>query len=385
MNTFDIIEYKKSSTIFVYGKASYEVFFVILDGNVLLENYLIENEKLILKKGDFLGLINAISNEPYFSTATSIDNVKLMAIKVKDLMKLNDNPMFDRIFQYLAKNLDLLSNMYLNMISRCFIEKNYEVEDLISIANYYKANEYDYVAKYMYEKYLEMFEGEEQSEYAQKMIDEIGVIKNIEFIENNIVEYKKGSCLFCEHEYNHNIYIIRSGKVGLYNVFQGYKIIQMIFVKGGVIGYRSILTYNRQTATAIIMEDSVVEKIGKDEFRSRLKTDNSFKYYLISCIAKRIWLLITKIESIGIKSYIGKLYNIIYFIAKSEFLIYNNQYYINIPYSIDELMDMVGILYEEKENVIKLISKNKYFKINNHNIILSDIHALEKDLVVYKR
>ena len=81
-------------------------------------------------------------------------------------------------------------------------------------------------------------------------------------------------------------------------------------------GYRPILEYAPLLTTAIVLEDSVMEIMNKEELLAKLDMDKNLRINLIKIISTKINNAVLKIKAINAKDIKSKLIIIIYSIIK---------------------------------------------------------------------
>ena len=84
---------------------------------------------------------------------------------------------------------------------------------------------------------------------------------------NDTKNYKQGTVLFLEGESGDCMYEIQTGSVGIYRDYQGpnEKLVAELFA-GKVFGEMGLLDHAPRSATAVVMQDSVLTVICEDQF-----------------------------------------------------------------------------------------------------------------------
>ncbi|ELV06461.1 cyclic nucleotide-binding domain-containing protein, partial [Brachyspira hampsonii] len=73
--------------LFISGQSPSDKFYIIKKGKVLFESYFADNFKYENKKGDIIGMVSAVLDEPYFSTAKVTEELEALEIDVKEIRK----------------------------------------------------------------------------------------------------------------------------------------------------------------------------------------------------------------------------------------------------------------------------------------------------------
>lgn len=386
MIDFNIIEFKKDSAIFVAGENAREVFYIIKEGTIVEKNYVIENTNFEFVAGDIIGMVSAILSEPYYSTAIAATDVQLVEIHVKDIYNIEDTKIIEKIYKYLIKFMEIWLGKYFYKLSESLNIGSYKENNALEIANIYNDNGYKSTALYMYKKIIEIFPNEDHTEINEKIhdIESNYNIKPPLEISYNLYEYKNGTCIFSEFENNTELYVIRDGKVGVYSVFDGKIITRIIFKSGNIIGYKPILGNKLLLTTCIVIEDTILQVINKEDFLRLASNNTKLQYHLVNIMARRTYNTIIKSYSITIKNPIGKFYNMVYSFIKTELLFDKNIDFLELPYTAHDICSMVGI---ENVNYIKSeINKVKVILFSsNEKIIIPNIQSFFKEYDMYRK
>jgi CRP-like cAMP-binding protein len=116
-------------------------------------------------------------------------------------------------------------------------------------------------------------------------------------IKDNIIrkEYLKGECLFREQTFSKGIYIIKKGKVKIFQTNNdGKESIVYIYKKGDYFGYRPLLADEPHPVSAVAMDNVVVSFVPKERFLEVLATSPSLANELIINLSKEFSVWINK-------------------------------------------------------------------------------------------
>ena len=386
MIDFNIIEFKKDSTIFVAGESARDVFYIIKEGTIIDKNYVIENTNFEFGTGDIIGLVSSVLKEPYYSTAIAISDVTLIEIKSKDIYNIDDQKIIENIYKYLVKFMEIWLGKYFHRLAESLNIENYKENDAFEIARVYENNGYVHTALYIYKKIIELLPNNDHTEIRKK-ISEIESKENIEEplqISSNLYEYRKGSCIFSELESNTNLYVIRDGKVGVYSVFNGQLITRIIFNSGNIIGYKPILGNKFLLTTCIVLEDTVLQVVNKDDFLKLALTNSKLEYHLVNIMARRIYNTVIKSFSIGIRGIIGKFYSMVYSFAKTELLFNPNMDFLELPYTTHDICGMIGI--EDSDYIRNEVQKTNVIIFSRQGkIIIPNLQKFFEEHELYRK
>lgn len=109
-------------------------------------------------------------------------------------------------------------------------------------------------------------------------------------------EYKKGQVLFKEGFYPKGVYILRKGKVKLFQTDRSGKYnVVYIYKKGDYFGYRPLLCNEPHPATAAAIDNVVIFFIPEQVFFSLLKNSNMLARQLLTDLAREFTVWINKL------------------------------------------------------------------------------------------
>ena len=368
---YNKITIKKSTIIFQYKEPAKDYFYIILKGKVTAYNVFYENYDIHYKEGDIIGLISSIINEPYYSTIESTEDIEVLKIYVQDLPKVDNYKLIDKISNYLSSIFETWLSKYYSLITKNKVNL-YNKEDIFTMANIYKNRGFTDSSYKICNGCLKLFKDDIHINEAKKLIINTRPIEKPIRIEENVYSVKKGYCLYSEIEPSNYIYIIRSGKVGIYSVIDSKAVVRSIYSSNYIINYyKPVLDYKPLLTTAIVLEDSVIEIIQKDLIENIINKDNKFINNYIKATASKINNTILKIKALSAKELNEKLIILIYSFIKMETLFEKNKY-IRLYYSIDDMKNILNIDTPNNE-IFQLLEQMKHMRIDkSENIIINN-------------
>ncbi|PPS22087.1 cyclic nucleotide-binding domain-containing protein, partial [Brachyspira murdochii] len=305
MIKYNKIEFKKSSIIFIYGENAKNFFYIISKGSAVSYNYFDENYNIYHKKGDIIGLVNAAVNVPYFETVKAEEDTEVMEININELDKITNIHLIKKLYDHLTNVMEIRLNQYFYIFSK---EKNIPFKkesDILKIAEVYKNNGYDDAAYKMYNKYIEL-NGE--SKEIKKIMSKIKPSNTASLVIDGIYKLEKGTCIFTELESADKLYIILSGKVGIYTMFNSKIITRTIYTDNEIInGYNSLANNKMLITTAIAIEDTIIKIFKKEDMLELVKTDKELRVRSIKFLSMRIYTIMRSINSFSINGITSKV------------------------------------------------------------------------------
>lgn len=184
-------------------------------------------------------------------------------------------------------------------------------------------------------------------------------------------EYFKGEFLFKENSYSKGIYILRKGKVKIFQTnSEGKQSIVYIYKKGDYFGYRPLLANEPHPVSAVAMDNIVVSFIPQDMFLRLLEKSTT--------LAKRLLITLTKEFSVWInKMTVFSQYAVKERVALS-LLILNQVYRRNddsikgvaIAINRDDFAGFVGTAKETLVRMLRIFKDEKLITTKGTKIII---------------
>ncbi|MEI0527734.1 cyclic nucleotide-binding domain-containing protein [Brachyspira intermedia] len=384
MKKYRLVKYKKGDTILKNSQISKDCFYIITKGSIRSYNNFYNNT---YKMGNIIGLIASITKEPYYSTVEAIEDTELWEIKIENINKINNKHLINKISNYLSFVLEIWLSKYYSLIIKNKIDL-YNKEDILTMASIYKDNGFIDASYKLCLSYINMFENDyhvHNIEDVKKFMKTLSKSKEPEHIENNSYKMYKGYCIYTELEATDHIYYIRSGRIGIYNIADSSYITRMIYPAHFVIDdYAPTLEYKTLFTTAIVLEDSIVEILTKEELVKKLHDNAELRFRMIKMTSMKVISTILKIKSINKTELKDKLIVLIYAILKIETL-FSEKTYIKLYYKIEDIKNMMhdDIDINDIQNALKNIEYLETDCFNN--IIITDSCKYFKEYESYTK
>ncbi|MBK7309426.1 MAG: Crp/Fnr family transcriptional regulator [Sphingobacteriaceae bacterium] len=108
-------------------------------------------------------------------------------------------------------------------------------------------------------------------------------------------EYEKGEYLFRENSYSKGVYLVRKGKVKIFQTnSEGKQSIVYIYKKGDYFGYRPLLAEEPHPVSAVAMDNLVISFIPRDLFSGLLSKSSHLARKLLGVLSKEFSVWINK-------------------------------------------------------------------------------------------
>jgi hypothetical protein len=179
--------------------------------------------------------------------------------------------------------------------------------------------------------------------------------------------YKRGSLMFIEGESSTEMFIIRSGKIRILKQ-EGENTIELaILGPGSVLGELALLDHQPRSATAQVIEDTVVTIIDDDVFAHTMQRVPPWLGNLVQLVVKRLRDTMKKVNDDLVRKSIAGIIRIIIILSDNEKK--RNKAFDNhllLSKVKDTIFSVIGIGGMEAENVfLHLILKNMILIVKN--------------------
>ena len=382
MSNSKTVKFKKDSIIFIDGQEPKYMFYIIIKGKVEAYSYFADNYTFQYKEGDIIGFYNAVINEPFIFTVKALEDTELLEMNIQEIENINNQSIINKIYNYLILNLERWLDRYyyfLNKANKPYIKTKPKISDIVEMGKIYYNNGFYDAAYKLFNKYKE---SNENNETVNELLSKIKPIEEPELIDNNVYKYKKGYCLYTEIQSGDYLYIIKYGKVGVYNIFNSKQVTRRVAIDGDIInGYAPTSKNRALSTTAIILQDSIVQAVKKEELINLIYVDKNIRLYLTKIMSMRIQMTISRIKAFNANNITSKFIIIIEALIKNE-LLFKDIKKIEFPYNIYDICSIIGIDYNE--NIENELEKIKSISISkNGNLIVNDINAFYEDYKIY--
>ena len=386
MEKYDTIKFNKNDIIIKSGEKPIEYFYILIRGKTISYYEFHKEYKHENKKGSILGLISSVIKEPYFSTIVAAEDSELIKIKIDSIINIKDENLLNKIYSYLYLILEIWLSKYYTVLAVNKVDL-YNKDDIVIMANIYKNNGYIDASYKLCSKYIELFPEDNDADKIKNFIKDIENIKytkELEHIENNTYKFPKGYCIYSEIYSSDHIYVIESGKVGIYSIVNSKQIIRNIYTEGYIInGYNPTLEYKPLLTTAIVLEDSIINIISKEQLIEMIYNNKSLRINFIKMISLKVNNAVLKLKAIKKDELNIKLIIIIYSIIKMYALHNKDITKLILFYSIEDIKNMLNIDADNKK-VCAALKSIKYIELDNQfNITVTNIQNYIKEYKNY--
>ncbi|MDO8998522.1 MAG: Crp/Fnr family transcriptional regulator [Bacteroidota bacterium] len=203
-----------------------------------------------------------------------------------------------------------------------------------------------------------------------------------QLIKNKLVrmEFLKGDSLFKENSFSKGIYIVRKGKVKIFQTnSEGKESIVYFYKKGDYFGYRPLLANEPHPVSAVAMDNVVISFMPKELFSSILATSSNLARHLLIVLSKEfsVWInKMTVFSQYGVKERVA----LSLLILNKVYQRAENDNALNISINRDDFAGFVGTAKETLVRMLRIFKDEKIITTKGTKIIILK-HKVLLDMV----
>lgn len=203
--------------------------------------------------------------------------------------------------------------------------------------------------------------------------------KEVSFIRGHLQrkEFKKGQVLFREGTVPKGVFIVKKGKIKIYQTNEeGRESIVYLYKKGDYFGYRPLLADEPHPVSAAAMDNVVISFIPRNTFMELLQQSNTLAKRLLINLSGEfsVWVSkLTAFSAYSVKERIAislLIFNRLYHIEGSR-----NKYSV-ISISRDDFASFVGTAKENLVRILRVFKDEKIISSKRTTIIVLKSQAL---------
>jgi CRP-like cAMP-binding protein len=193
-----------------------------------------------------------------------------------------------------------------------------------------------------------------------------------------LYKVRKGKELFREGTFPKSVYIIKRGKVKLFQCDQnGSETIVHIHGPGEMLGYRPLLSGERYPISAETLEEGAVYVISAKHFMSVLRTSAGLSNLLLRVLSSEFSMLANKLGSFAQKS-VRERTAMSLLLLKEKYRNPSSRGQTEITLSRHDLAAFVGTTIESIARILRRLREDKIIQTVGRKIIIRDEQALSR-------
>lgn len=382
---FQMQTFPNGSFITMEGTRKGEHIHIIMDGQVVLRTKNPasgEDATQYLKKGDFFGVITAMSGYPHLETATSSGTVSVISVhrdRFADLIRKN-TPLAMKIIRSYSLRLRKLDTMQYNKKE----ENESAVEAALRVADGTLECGNKELAAYMYQSILENYpEGSHRSKCLAKL-NYLDKPTEKPRKTGNARTYDGKDIIFAEGEPGEELYIVQAGRVKIFKLLNGHEVLLNVMKDGDIFGEMALLDNKPRFASAIPLEISNIITISKANFANITETNPQLMSKVISLLSERVWTSYKKSVNSKIVDPAYRFADMLLIIAEQNKIKIAPRVKYNYKISPEDFLRMMGMGDNDMPNLLKFIKAHNFLNNETGTIVCTDMALLERAIKGFK-
>jgi CRP/FNR family transcriptional regulator len=204
---------------------------------------------------------------------------------------------------------------------------------------------------------------------SKEEINDVSTVKTVTI-------YKKKSIIFHQGAQPHGIYTVNSGKVKIYQITEnGKEQIVRMAKRGDILGYRALITGEKYSCTAEVIEESNICFIPKSVFFSMSEKNGTISNNLLRLLSNDLKRAENKIATLVEKPVKERLAEALLFL-KETYGFEKDNATLNVVLTREDIANIVGT---SKETAIRLLSEfrdENLVSFDGKKIRLSNIKSI---------
>lgn len=384
---WSFIKYKEGTYITLKDYPSKGTFYIIREGEVSVKRESLIEQGDSLGSGDFINLVPALTGHNCEESALAITDVTVISVNKKsleELIKVNATIAL-KILKLFSKRLRQYDN-YIESSSGKKQKSDNAAEYLYNTAKFYYSESKLDLARYAFQKCIDLYPNSEYLSDIEKTIEIIGPLKNTIDPTKGVIKVEDGQFIFCESEPGDRFYFIRSGNIKITKVIGEKETVFSILNPGNFFGEMAILEDKGRNANAITMGEVELMAISKNAFKPFIEKQTEVVMRLINILAERIWIVSQRVESTTLKDPIAKIYDTLIALLKKEHidLGVKESYAYVFDFTLNDLADISGVDKDLLPDILAVLEKDKVISEIQGKIYIDDIKNLDLTARYYK-
>lgn len=187
--------------------------------------------------------------------------------------------------------------------------------------------------------------------------------------------FPKGAVLFREGELNKEMYIVRSGMVRITKKIRDMEKVLAVLGPGEFFGEMATLLDKPRSATAEVVEDSLLIVIDPQTFKTMILGNVDIALKIIKKLAGRLLEADEKIESLMLKDNMSRVVHILMRMAETSGI--KDENYVRVGITPGELAHETGIDAHVVKGLMERLSQANIVVLEEKAINIKGIHKLK--------
>ncbi|MCB1180123.1 MAG: cyclic nucleotide-binding domain-containing protein [Leptospiraceae bacterium] len=385
IQVFHYQSFRKGSYITIEGNRKETTFHIILSGSVEIQKRNPETgepSSQFLGKGDFFGVISAITGLPEIESAIALEEVQVISIRrdrFGDLIRKNA-PLAMKIIRSYSlrlRSLDKLMDINLPGTNKVTLSDE-EHEEVFQ----YAKNHFDFgdknLAAYMFQTYLEYHPNGKHKLECEQNLKKLNKDLRKTKKKDAIREFFPGEIIFCEGEVGKELFVVQEGNIKIVRMSGTTEMVMNILREGSIFGEMALLDNKPRSASAVSVSKSKLAVVSKVNFHTTTELNPKLMTKVIFVLSERVWTLYRKVVNSRFEDLNLRFADMLLILAEqARAKIHPHSHF---EFEIDplQLLKIMGLPESESQKLIRFLSIHNFFKLEKGKIVCTDLSVLER-------
>ena len=391
---FKTVSFRTGTYVYVEEQTDSAAFYIVRQGSLIEEsplNNLTQESNLIIKTGDFFGVLDCMSRRARLSSIRALEDTVLIVVRFDQFETLITQmaPVAIKIIRYFSQRLrkynTTLAQLTQGATSK--IESN-TLSSLIKLGEYYQSLGQNNIAGYAFSNFIKNYPHDSSILEVQNYLRILNYDEKSHLpIQQGIQEtYEAGNPIFLEYEQGADLYIILEGFIKITKFTNNQIVLLAMLKEKDIFGEMAILENSPRSASAIAVTKVTLLRINKQNFELYIRTHPEIARRIIQLLSDRIWLIYKRLANQLIIDPITKIYDAL------QTLLLNNRVPIKkgLAYSFEmsptDIIQFIGLdPIIGKKYIDHIIANDSVLSVENNKLMSKDVYNIRSAIALSNR
>ena len=382
---FKTVSFRAGAYIYVEEQTESSSFYIVRQGSLIEENplnNLTQENDLIIKTGDFFGVLECMSRRARLSSVRALEDSVLIIVRFDQFETLITQmaPVAMKIIRYFSQRL----RKYNTTLTLLTLQNSAKVEintpaNLISLGEYYQDIGLNNIAGYAFSHFLKNYPNDPSIPEVTRYLDVLNYNeKKILPLQQGIQQtYESGSPIFLEYEPGSDLYIILEGFVKITKFTNDHEVLLAMLKEKDIFGEMAILENSPRSASAIAVTKVTLLRINKQNFELYIKTHPEIARRIIQLLSDRIWLIYKRLANQLISDPITKIYDALQTLLQNHRVPRQKGLAHSFDMSPSDIIQFIGLdPIVGKKYMEQIIANDSVLHVENDKLVSKDVYHI---------
>ncbi|MGL5955452.1 MAG: Crp/Fnr family transcriptional regulator [Brevinema sp.] len=382
---FKTVSFRAGAYVYIEEQIESSEFYIVQRGSLIEENplnSLTEEPDLIIKAGDFFGVLECMSQRARLSSIKVLEDSVLIIVKFDQFESLITQmaPVAMKIIRYFSHRLRKYNTALSHLASENMKSMEHHTSStLFTLGEYYQTEGKNLLAGYAFTKFIEMFPYDSDIEKARQYLQ---VLNNdpssIQPVQQGIQKiYEAGTPIFLEMEEGEDMYIIVEGFVKISKLVNKTEVLLGMLKEKDVFGEMAILENIPRSASAVAATRTTLLCINKKNFELYIKTYPEIARRIIQLLSDRIWLIYKRLANQLISDPSAKIYDALRTLLQKNRIPLRKGLAHAFEMSPDDVVQFIGMDPSIGQKVMaQVLQSDPVLYVENNQLISKDVYSI---------